>query len=111
MPRTFVLRSNQTIGAAAAEHDGVYLRESFVDTGDLAILCDTEDPRCLLVGRTGSGKSALLARLAEAKEHVIDIKPESLALAYISNSNTLRFFAEAGVKLDIFYRLLWRHVW
>jgi hypothetical protein len=73
-------------------------------------LRDCEDPRRILLGRTGAGKSALIARLVEEEDNVIQIQPESLALTYIANSNVLRFFSELGVKLDIFYRLLWRHV-
>lgn len=109
MPK-FIFRSNQTIGAAAAELDSFYLHQCFVDTGDLDIICDCDDPRRLIVGRTGAGKSALIARMAEQVDNLITIRPESLALTYISNSNTLKFFIEAGVKMDIFYRLLWRHV-
>lgn len=110
MSKKFIFRSNQIIGAAAAEQDGAFLSQCFIDTGDLAILCDCEDPRRILVGRTGAGKSALISRLAELDDRVIQIQPESLSLAYIANSNILRFFTEAGVKLDIFYRLLWRHI-
>lgn len=106
----FKFRSNQTIGAAPAELDNYYLNQCFIDTGDLDILCDCEDPRRLLVGRTGAGKSALMLQLQKVKENVILIRPESLALTYISNSNILNFFLEAGVKMDIFYRLLWRHI-
>ena len=110
MTKQFVFRRSQTIGAAAAEQDGYYLSRCFVDTGDLDVIGDVEDPRRILVGRTGSGKSALLVRLAEVEEHVLGIEPEALSLTYIANSNVLRFFSNAGVKLDIFYRLLWRHV-
>jgi hypothetical protein len=106
----FVFRSTQTVGAAAAEHDDSYLTTCFVDIGILSILRDCEDHRCILVGRTGSGKSALIVRLCEENEHVITIQPESLSLAYISNSNIIKFFSEAGVNLNLFYRLLWRHV-
>jgi len=106
----FVFKSNQTIGAAAAEQDEQYLSECFVDTGTLSILLDCQDHRCLLVGRTGSGKSALIAQIREEGEHVIAIQPDLLSLAYISNSAVIKFFSEAGVNLNIFYRLLWRHV-
>ena len=110
MTKKFVFKSNQFIGAAAAEQDHYFLSQCFVDTGELDTIRDCEDPRRLLIGRTGAGKTALLARLAEVEDHVINIEPESLALTYIANSNVLKFFAETGVKLDIFYRLLWRHV-
>ena len=110
MAKKFVFRNNQIIGAAAAESDEYYLSKCFVDTGDLEILRNCEDPRNLLVGRTGIGKSALLSRLIDTEDHVIQISPESLSLSYIANSNVLKFFSETGVKMDIFYRLLWRHV-
>ncbi len=38
------------------------------------------------------------------------IHPESLAFNYLTNSSILQFFLGAGVKLDLFFRLLWRHV-
>lgn len=35
---------------------------------------------------------------------------EALALAYVSNSDVIKFFESLGVSLDVFYSLLWRHV-
>lgn len=62
-----------------------------------------------VLGRTGSGKSALLERLEECCEQTIRIEPDELALRHISNSTILTFFESIGVNLDIFYSLLWQH--
>ena len=111
MPKRFIFRSNQSIGAAQAELDSHYLAECFVDTGDLAVLQDCDDPRRIVAGRTGAGKSALLSQLIEVEEHPIQIRPENpWSLAYIANSGVIAFFTETGVKMDIFYRPLWRHI-
>ena len=103
-------RTLDNIGVAAAEDDSDFLRECFVDTGHLRVLSDCVDARSIIVGRTGSGKTALLTMLSEDQERVIEVQPESLALSYISNSTILQFFERLGVKLDIFFKLLWRHV-
>ena len=110
MAKKFVFRSNQIIGAAAAEMDDHFLSLCFINTGDIDIIRNLDDPRFILIGRTGAGKSALIRKLPDYEDHIIKLHPESLSLTYISNSNVLRFFSEAGVKLDIFYRLLWRHI-
>src|SRR5262249_52872165 len=68
------------------------------------------DNKCVVLGRTGSGKTALLKRVQKLAENVIEIEPESLSLNYVCNSNVIAFFEEAGVSLDIFYTLLWRHI-
>lgn len=104
------IRPHASIGAAAAEDDEKYLSECFIDTGDAAVANDVTDSKCILLGRTGSGKSALIINMTENHDHVININPNSLALSYISNSNILNFFESLGIDLDIFYQLLWRHV-
>lgn len=110
VPRNFVFRKHANIGAADAIEDKKFLAQSFVDNGELNILSDNNKPECIIVGRTGSGKTALLERLHDIKEKVIKIAPEGLALTYVSNNDILNFFIEAGVNMDLFYRLLWRHV-
>ena len=107
----FKFRKNDRIGTAGAEEDTEFLSKCFVDTGELSLLEDVLDCREIVLGRTGSGKSALLIKLAERKQNqVIQISPESLALTYLSNSTILNFFAHLGVNLDPFFKLLWRHV-
>lgn len=107
----FRFRSHDHIGAADAESDQAFLRECFIDTGEIEFLLDCDDHRRIVLGRTGAGKTALLTMLSErTSSGVINIKPESLALAYISNSTILQFVNELGVNLDTFFKLLWRHV-
>lgn len=106
----YKIKRSVTIGAAAAEDDEKFLSACFVDNGDLARLKDTKSPERIVLGRTGAGKSAILRRLAADEEHVIWINPEDLALTHLCNNGVLKFFEEAGVKLDLFYKLLWRHI-
>lgn len=108
---TFKFRRTDRIGAAGAEEDGEFLQDCFVDTGDLSLLENISDNRLIVLGRTGTGKTALLQRLqSQQGDHVIQIRPEHLALTYVTNSTILNFFASIGVNLDPFFTLLWRHV-
>jgi hypothetical protein len=106
----FVFHKSDRVGYADAIEDYEFLFKCFVDTGDIDVLRDTADPRRIVTGRTGAGKTALIQLVVANEEHVIQIPPESLALSYVSNSDILRFLTELGVKLDTFFKLLWRHV-
>jgi hypothetical protein len=48
-------------------------------------------------------------RLCELEPRAISLNPEDLALSYLANSNILQFVASIGVKVDVLFRLLWRH--
>jgi hypothetical protein len=105
----FKFRRHSSVGAAAAEEDERFLTECFLDTGDLSTLRDCRDAERIVLGRTGTGKTALLNQLTKLTDGVV-INPESLSFNYLTNSTILQFFLEAGVKLDLFFKLLWRHV-
>jgi hypothetical protein len=106
----FTFRKNDRVGDPSAEQDP-YLEACFIDTGDLAVLKDCGDPRAVVVGRTGSGKSALLCHLKGICEQCVEIDLHTFALNYITGSTILTFFErELGVNLDLFYQFLWRHV-
>ncbi len=106
----FKFNKHEGVGAEPAELDGEFLADCFCDYGDLETLRDCTKPNCIVVGRTGSGKSALLLRLAEVEEHVVQLQAENLSLQYLSNSNVLRYLNKIGVNLGLFYKLLWRHI-
>lgn len=106
----FVFKKNLSIGEAAAEDDTKFLQQCFIETGDLDILRDTEENKCIVLGRTGAGKSALLLKLKSSEDNVIEINPIDLSLNYLTNSDIIRFLEGLGVKLDIFYQLLWKHI-
>lgn len=110
MAQKFRFRSNDHIGATDAESDNGFLENCFIDTGELDLLLDCNDHRRIVLGRTGTGKTALLSELGRRSNRVICIQPESLALSYISNSTILQFIHSLGVNLDTFFKLLWRHV-
>lgn len=106
----FRFRKGASIGEPDAESDEYFLNACFVDTGDYATLVDCSNPHRIIVGRTGAGKSALIQHLIQNEENVIDLAPENLSLNFISNSDVITVLEKAGVKLDLFYTLLWKHV-
>src|SRR6185437_5333839 len=105
MKNKFKFRSHDHVGAADAESDQSFLSKCFIDTGEIDLLLDCNDHRRIVLGRTGAGKTALITHLSERTNRTINIKPESLALAYISNSTILQFVNELGVNLDTFFKL------
>ncbi len=106
----FRFRQHERLGAEGAEQDAEFLSDCFYDVGDLKALRDCSDLHRIVVGRTGAGKTALLMKLRETEEHAVWLEPESLSLQYLSNSTILRHLSELGVNLDLFYRLLWKHI-
>ena len=103
-------RSDASIGFAGAEDDREYLTKCYVDIAHAERALNTDDPGSILLGRTGSGKTAAIMHIIDTQRQVIQIDPENLSLTFISNSNILSFFHELGVNLDLFFQLLWRHV-
>ena len=109
MDETVIWR-NISIGAPDAEADAELLESCFVDTGTLESIQSTESHASIVLGRTGQGKSAILLRLMAIEKNSIQIRPLELAFRFVENSTIIRFFEDAGVNLNLFYRLLWRHV-
>jgi hypothetical protein len=56
----YVFRRNSSVGAMDAESDEQFLRDCFLDTGDLESLIDSDNPKRIVVGRVGAGKALYL---------------------------------------------------
>lgn len=98
----FCFRKHDNIGAADAIDDMQYLADCFVDTGELDVLLDCEEPKRIVVGRTGAGKTALLTQVGKGGGEVINLSPHELSLNYIANNTVIQFFENAGLNLSPF---------
>jgi hypothetical protein len=104
------LATGFTVGSDQAEWDPL-LSESFFESGHYKALSAGDDERCFIVGRTGSGKSAILRRIEdENPDHVIRIKPDDLALLYIADLGVMKFLTAMDVHMDLLFTALWKHV-
>lgn len=80
-----VLKPNTNIGSVAAEEDQFFLSNCFVETSNFEAICDMDSSKCVLLGRTGAGKSAIIQKLLADKKHCVSVDPQSLSLNYIAN--------------------------
>jgi Cdc6-like AAA superfamily ATPase len=104
------IHSGFHLGGGQAESDP-FLADAFFQSAQYDVLASLRDPRCFIIGRTGSGKSAALTHLAEQKAaHVIRINPEDLSLPYITNQHAVQYLSSLNVHLDPLWGALWKHV-
>lgn len=103
-------RAISSLGGEQAEADPL-LSMSFYAVPFYRSVVSKDDPRCFLIGRTGSGKSAALQRMEEEHTgHTIRIAPEDLSLPYITELGAVRVLTNLGVHLDPLFIALWKHV-
>jgi len=112
----YVFRSNTQIGNLDAETD-VFLNECFLKTLPYSVLsnfncADSDFIKRIIVGRTGSGKTALLKKVTEADNvYKFDIiEAEKTIFEHISNDRFISNLVKNGVDLQIFFKALWVHV-
>lgn len=109
MRRLFEFEQGFNIGGISAESDPL-LESCFLITKHYELIADINDPHFALIGRSGTGKTAIIERISKEFEHVIRIKPETLAFQFLGSSEMVSNLRKSNINLDYFYKLLWRHV-
>lgn len=104
-----VFKRNMNIGSISAENDSDFLKTCFIKTPEYEDLCDFNNRKMILLGRTGSGKTALLNEIKNTAEYFIQIKPDVFAFQYLTSVPFVKKLIEENVNLDIFYKFLWLH--
>ncbi|OFY96828.1 MAG: hypothetical protein A3K10_14600 [Bacteroidetes bacterium RIFCSPLOWO2_12_FULL_31_6] len=105
----YKIKKSQLIGSPDAETDDLLLK-AFVSIDNLSEIIDVKNQKSILLGRTGSGKSAIIRYIKKNCQNVQEISPESMSLRFLSNSTILKHFTSLGVNLNLFYKVLWKHV-
>ena len=104
------IKKGLKLGELDAESDQVLLDTCFVAKSELDELLDVSRHGSIIQGRTGSGKSALIYMISQKVEHSSHLDPNYISSQYLERSHVVQFFDEIGVRLDLFYRILWRHI-
>jgi hypothetical protein len=105
-----VFNAGSRIGKISAEADEEFLFECFIDTAALSELKEIGSPKMLLLGSTGSGKTALIRKIERDYERANLIQLDEMALDYLGNSDVIQFLISIDVNLDLFFQALWKHV-
>ncbi|MGF1878101.1 KAP family NTPase [Photobacterium frigidiphilum] len=111
----YKFRKTDNIGNLDAETD-TFLKDCFLESDIYSSLLKFDDDndfsKRIIIGRTGSGKTALLKQLSidkKIKKHDI-IEAESTVFEHIKNNVFISQLMENGVDLRVFYKSLWQHV-
>ncbi|MBA7619156.1 hypothetical protein ES703_26492 [subsurface metagenome] len=106
---SFTFKPGFSIGAVDAEHDPL-LEECFIATSCYNQISNINDPHCGIIGRSGTGKTAILRLLIKNLPIVAEIRPDALAFQFLSSSEMMMALRNSHIDIDYFYKLLWRHV-
>lgn len=109
VPDRCIIESDFNLGGEQAEADPL-LEDAFIESATYKSI-SSRGPKCFMIGRTGSGKSAFIRHLGEEHPtHVIRVDPEDLSLPYILDLQVVQRLSGLGVHLDPFFIALWKHV-
>ncbi len=112
----YQFKNNDQIGSLDAETDNFlsscFLESSVYDTLKRFEAKDADSVKRIIVGRTGSGKTAILKMLEEDADikKCAKIEAESTVFEHINNNVFISKLASSNVDLRVFYKSLWMHV-
>ena len=116
MSSHFIFRKNTSIGNLDAALDE-FLDNCFIETDAFNVLStfyedNPDDSRKrIIVGRTGSGKTALLRKIAKKDNlKVGSIEAQSTVFEHIDNNVFISKLSQNHIDLKMFYKALWVHV-
>ena len=97
----------QTVSAEREENlNNYYVNNEFYEK---AISKDSK--KAFFIGRTGSGKTAILERIKrETSRKIISINPEDFAFQIMERSTVLKKLTECKINLDLFYKTMWKYI-
>ncbi len=104
-----IFKRSMNVGTISAESDKEFLEQCFIETPEYEDLCDFNSKKMIILGRTGSGKTALLNKIKEDVDCYIEVRPDTFALQYITNVPFVNKLEKENVNLEIFYKFLWLH--
>ncbi|MBQ8847746.1 MAG: hypothetical protein IJ003_02240 [Candidatus Gastranaerophilales bacterium] len=104
-----VFKRSMSLGTICAENDDEFLKSCFLETPEYNELCDFKNRKMILLGRTGTGKTALLNEIKNKVDYYIPIKPDMFAMQYIASVPFVKRLVDEGINLDILYKFLWLH--
>ncbi|WP_139816283.1 P-loop ATPase, Sll1717 family [Planktotalea arctica] len=110
MSNPIIFNASSRIGKISAEADEEFLFECFVDIDALAELKEIGSPKMILLGSTGTGKTALIRKIEFDYQRANFIQLDEMALDYLGNSDVIQFLLSIDVNLDLFFQALWKHV-
>ncbi|WP_041360066.1 hypothetical protein [Nitrosomonas sp. Is79A3] len=76
-----IIKRGLRIGDLEAETDKELLSACFVNNGDLDLLVEVDKPESIIVGRTGSGKSALLLQIQGLVDKSKMLDPNDISIS------------------------------
>jgi len=99
------------LGDIRAENDITMLDQAFFETSDYKSLLESSD-RCVIVGRRGTGKSALVHKLSEywhnqSRTFVVTVAPKEDQI--IGLRGLLNLFGDNFIHIKAGAKLAWRY--